>query len=173
MNWQSFLTNTEALAQGIVMLLSTAASILVGLWMVISGLIKMVQYGQGLREGQPTVGPVLINLVVGALMLQFALTADSIVQMIFGGSMQSPITAMQYMPQEIQGSETMKQALTIGLYWVAAIGWVAVFRGLLLWNDLSKGQSASSQDAGWRGLVHVLGGAAAINIGGFVQALFT
>lgn len=173
MNWTAFLANTQELAQSIVVLVATVASVLFGLWFVASGLIKMVQMGQGLREGQPTWGPVAINFAVGALMLRLSMTADSIVEMMFGTGPQTPLTAMQYMPEEIKGSETMQQALSIGLYWVAAIGWVAVFRGLILWNDLSKGQSASSQDAGWRGLVHILGGAAAINIGGLVQSLFT
>ncbi|OXR48013.1 hypothetical protein PuT2_14815 [Pusillimonas sp. T2] len=172
MDWQAFLNNTEQLAQDITVLVATLASIIVGLWMVASGMIKMVQFGQGLREGQPTLGPILINFAVGALMLRLSMTADSVVQMLFGSSAQAPLTAMQYMPSEIKGSETMQQAMAIGVYWVACIGWLAVFRGLILWNDLSKGQ-ASSQDAGWRGLVHILGGAAAINIGGLVQSLFS
>ncbi|MBF22295.1 hypothetical protein [Neopusillimonas maritima] len=172
MQWQAFLENTQELAQAIITLLVSAASILVGLWIIATGLFKMVQYAQGQRQGQPTLAPIAINFVVGVLMLRLAMTAGDVVQMLFGTGIQAPMSAMQYMPEEISGSETMQQALQIGIWWVAAIGWVAVFRGLLLWNDLSKGQSGS-ENAGWRGLVHVLGGAAAINIGGLVQSLFS
>src|SRR3546814_15860883 len=121
MDWAAFLSNTKEFSEALIRLLATAACVLAGLWMIFSAFVKLIQHAQGLRHGQPTAGPVAINLVIGALMLQLSSTAQSMVNMLFGTDMQAPSNAINYMPPEIAGSEVMQQAISVAVSWVTAI----------------------------------------------------
>src|SRR3546814_11489071 len=101
-------------------------------------------------------------------MLQLSSTAQSMVNMLFGTDMQAPSNVLNYMPPEIAGSAVIQQALSVAVYWVAAIGRFAAFRGLLLWFDLFNGQTSRTQVACWRCIVNFLWGLAAFHLGGFI-----
>jgi hypothetical protein len=166
MNWQAFLQGSEEFSKALISLLTAGACVLAAAWIAASGLRKLVAASKGQRQGQGTVGPVAINFFIAALMAQLSTVAGNTVELMFGSGISDPREALSYMPSQISGNQTLMMVVGVAVYWLAALGWVAVFRGLLLWNSLSEGASAGGRDLGWRGFWHILGGAALINIGG-------
>lgn len=171
MDWSAFLSQTKEVVSAFFTFMTTALSVVMGLAFFYAGLHKVVDHSKGLRQGQATVGPVLINFAVGALMIQFSTTMSMFVATLFGGgaSYSSPSKAMAYVPESVtQGSAMLRTAVEAGIWWVFAIGVVAIFRGLVLWNDLAKGAHQSGSN-GWKGLWHVVFGAMAVNMAGVLQ----
>ncbi|WP_354687122.1 hypothetical protein [Cupriavidus necator] len=172
MDWQAFLEGSIAFCKALVSLLTSGACVLGATWIAFSGLRKLVAASKGHRQGQPTIGPVAINFLIAALLAQLATVAGNTVELLFGTGISDPREALSYMPSQVAGNETLMFVVSVAVYWLAALGWAAVFRGLLLWNSLSEGASAGGRDLGWRGFWHVLGGACLINIGGLAGSWF-
>lgn len=172
MNWQAFLEGTIEFSKALVSLLTAGACVLVAIWIAISGLRKLAAASRGERQGQATIGPVGINFLIAALLVQLSTFAGNTVELLFGTGISDPREALSYMPSQVAGNQTLVFVVSVAVYWLVALGWVAVFRGLLLWNSLSEGQAAGGRDLGWRGFWHVLGGSALINIGGLAGGWF-
>ncbi|WP_432263546.1 hypothetical protein [Cupriavidus sp. TMH.W2] len=172
MNWQAFLEASIAFSKALISLLTAGACVLAAAWIAIGGLRKLASASRGERQGQGTAGPVAINFFIAALLAQLSTVAGNTVEMMFGTGISDPREALSYMPSQVAGNETLMFVVSVAVYWLAALGWVAVFRGLLLWNSLSEGQAAGGRDLGWRGFWHLLGGSALINIGGLAAGWF-
>jgi len=170
MDFSAFLNGSRETVHALVALLTGAIAVLLGVAFMISGLKKVVAHGRGERQGQPTVGPVLINLCIGGAMVQLGTMTDMLVQTLFGTGRESPNSAMAYMPDPVQESQLLSQAVEAGVYWVAAIGFIAIIRGLVLWNELAKG-AGHGQNLGWKGFWHLFFGALAVNIPGTLRML--
>jgi len=168
MDLSGFLEGSRTFVQSFITLLSSAIAVLVGVAFIYSGLKKVVEHSRGLRQGQPTVGPVLINLAIGAALVQFSTMMDTIVYTLFAENRENPSAAMSYMPAQVKTSEVLQKLVEAGVWWVAAIGVVAIFRGLILWNDLAKGSNGQGS-LGWRGFWHVIFGALCVNFTGVLK----
>jgi len=169
MDWQAFLDGSIAFSKALISLLTHGACVCAAVWIAISGLRKLAAASRGERQGQGTVGPVAVNFFIAALLAQLSTFAGNAVDLMFGTGISDPHQALSYMPSQVAGNQTLTFVMSVAVYWLAALGWVAVFRGLLLWNSLSEGQAAAGRDYGWRGFWHVLGGAALINVGGLAS----
>ena len=170
MDLSALLSGSKETVTTLVTFLLTAFSVLLGAYMIVSGLAKMIAFSKGERNGQATAGPIVINLLVGAMLIQLSASIDMIVESIFGGRPEDPNGAMSYMPPPMKSSPTMEMAVTIGVYWIYAIGFMAIIRGFVLWNELASGGGRGS-DNGWKGFWHVLAGAACVNITGTIRVL--
>jgi len=168
MDLSAFLTGSQEFVREFVEALIPIIAILIGVAFIFSGLKKVVDHAQGLRHGQPTVGPVLINLFIGAIFVQFPRMMETFVQTIFQEKRESPSAAMSYMPAKVTESEMLSMLIEAAVWWVALIGVVAIFRGLVLWNDLAKGGGGQGS-LGWRGFWHVFFGALCVNFGGVLK----
>lgn len=168
MDTSTFLAGSEAVLTAVVSLLVTGIAFLIGLIMIYSGFAKMVEYSRGNRQGQSTVGPVAINLLIGSMMIQLGRMVDGLIYTIFNEPAQSPNNAMAYIPEPVKSSAMLENLVQAAVLWVWAIGFVAIVRGLVLWNDLANGRNAQPS-AGWRGFWHILFGAAAVNLTGVLK----
>jgi len=169
MDLSKILTESKEFVQAFVGFLASAVAVLVGAFFIYSAFKKMVDHAHGLRHGQPTAGPIMINLFIGAIMVQFSFMMDRLVFTIFGETRESPSQAMNYMPAPVQKSGTMLNMLIhASVWWIAAIGVVAIFRGFILWNDLAKGNNGQNS-LGWKGFWHVFFGAACVNFPGVLK----
>jgi len=168
MDWSAFLSETQSVVTTVVGAISSGLALLIGLYFIASGLNKMVAYSKGFRQGQPTVGPVALNLGIGAMLMQFARTVNMLIHSVFGSDPSSPSDAMAYVPAQVANSEMLRDLVQAGILWMFAIGVVAVLRGLILWNEISSGSGRTS-DNGWKGLWHIVFGALAINMTGILK----
>lgn len=171
MDWSTFLAGSEEVTSAALTILTKGITVLIGIYMVYSGLAKMVAYAKNERQGQSTAGPVLINLAIGSIMLQFASVVDKLIFSMFASERQHPTAVLQYMPSQVADSPMLQQMMSAAALWVALIGFVAICRGLISWNDLANGRSGG-QESGWKGFWHIIFGAVAVNLPG-VLALFS
>jgi hypothetical protein len=109
------------------------------------------------------------TLLVGTMLMQFVLSVNNTTTLVTGSQVSDYTQAMQYIPMAAQSS-FWESVLEACLAWVVALGWVAVLRGLLLWKASANGKTSRGDEI-WRGATHILGGAAAINIGVLLQGL--
>jgi len=169
MDLSALLSSSREIVQIFLNVLLPAITVLVGAVFIYSGLKKVVDHSHGLRHGQSTVGPVLINLGIGAVLIRFSFMLDQLIFTIFQDKRESPSAAMSYMPAQVKNSGTMLNMLVeAAVWWIVAIGAVAVFRGFILWNDLAKGQGGQSS-LGWKGFWHLIFGAACVNFSGVLK----
>jgi|GEM_PF-2376141 len=167
MDYQNILDGSEELVKALIKFLSSGVAVCLGSYFIFSGLQKMIEHSKGLRQGQPTAGPIAINLLIGSLMVQLSFTIDTLVETIFGGEKESPSEAMRYLPAQAADSKMMQTLVNAGVWWVAFIGVTAIMRGLILWNDLSKGRGAG-ESLGRTGFWHIVFGALCCNFPGLL-----
>lgn len=169
MNWETILANTKEIVSGLTSFLISAVAFFIGVLFVFSGISKILAYSKGERQGQPTGGPVAINLVVGSFLLQLSFTVGVLMDSVFGEKPSKPNEVLAYMPSQVSNSEFLKQMVETAAWWVYAIGYIAVIRGFVLWNELANGSRGSTDRAGWRGVWHIFFGALAINLPGTLK----
>ena len=107
------------------------------------------------------------TLLIGTMLMQFVLSVNNTTEVVTGSQVSDYAQAMQYIPIA-QQSSFWSSVLKACLAWVVALGWVAVCRGLLLWKAAANGKTSRGDEV-WRGVTHIVGGAAAINIGVMLQ----
>ena len=168
MDLSALLAGTKSGVDAFVTFLVTGVALMLGVWMIFSGLNKMVAFSKGERQGQGTAGPVAINLLIGSLLVQLGVSINEIMESMFGGKAEDPNNAMMYMPDVAHANPLMEQAVNVGVLWIFAIGFVAVIRGFVLWNDLANGNRGGSEN-GWKGFWHIFFGEACINITGVIR----
>lgn len=164
----SLLAGTKEVVDALVRLLLSGVSVLLGVLMIFSGIRKMLAHGRGERQGQGTMGPVAINLLMGSFLLQLSTMVDSLIYTMFGTEREEPNAAMSYMPAQVADNEMLRNLVNVAVLWVFAIGFVAVIRGFVLWNEMANGQGRG-QDNGWKGFWHIFFGAMAINLTGVLR----
>lgn len=108
-------------------------------------------------------GLLVMQALVGAMLLRASGTVQWAREIVggTGSGLRSYLT--------ISGpasSGILQQIVSVGMLWVAVIGFLGVIRGLALWREAAMGDARSSgKDPFWAGLWHILGGAIAVNIG--------
>lgn len=142
-----------------------------------TGLAFLFQAGlliyQGARSNREEIswGKVAGAVAVGVLLIQFARTMDNTTQLLSGHNVDTNYSsALAYIPLANKSS-FWKGVLDAIFAWIVAMGWIGGFRGLLLWKQASNGKS-SRGDEFWRGCTHLLGAAAAVNIGYWMPRIF-
>lgn len=116
-------------------------------------------------DGGVKVGPVAMRCGLASCMISFPFYYDTTLITLFGGAV-SPDRALNYAPIAQMNSPQWTLAWGLVIAWVVGLGVVGMFRGLLLWNSAAT-ESQGGGDYFWRGLWHIVGGAAAVNIGMF------
>lgn len=169
----ALLTGAKAFAEQLVPFLVGALSIVVGLAVIFSAIRNVYQKGANGRAASSGneigYGGIAMKLLVGGLLLRFASTLQDTSKLLFGVGIQSYQGVLAYAPLPAQAG-LWKQVFEVCLLWVVMIGWIGAFRGLLLWNNAANGggSGGSSGDLFWRGLWHLVGGAAAVNMSGVI-----
>ena len=116
-------------------------------------------------DGGVKIGPVLVRSIIAACLMSFSFYASNTIGTLFGGQV-SPERALAYAPVARMESAQWTLAWGVVIVWIVMLGAVGMFRGLLLWNSAAT-ESQGGGDLFWRGLWHIVGGAAAVNIGFF------
>jgi len=127
---------------------------LIGIFLVIGSVYKLAQLGQG--NGQITIKTPLVMFFVGIAI--FALTGSVAImtQTMAMGSGPGALLA----PSTPGMDATIAQAWQGVLLFVRLVGYIAFIRGFLLLNQYGQGKDGALG----KGLIHIFGGIAAINV---------
>ncbi len=139
----------------------------IGLLLVgISRLTKRMEDGP---RGPGGIGTLMTFIVAGAL-FSFADSIGTFVSTIFGSSTLK--THAQISSAVITGSDAQKiQTVIEGLLiFITLVGYIAFMRGLFVMKGVADGQQGATLA---QSLTFLFGGALAINLGGFIQAIAT
>lgn len=134
--------------------LARGMSFLAGFFLTGAGLIKLKDVGDGRT---PLKAPIWM-MIIGAALFSMPASIDMMTQTMSLGSNTGTQLLSQAGSSSIPG---IGDALTGVLLFVKLIGHLAFFRGLLILKDYGSDKQGASLG---RGLTHLFGGAAAINI---------
>ncbi|MPS81685.1 MAG: hypothetical protein E2591_26785 [Achromobacter sp.] len=166
MNLDAFLDGSVTFTQNIMRMVFVGLAVLAGVFCVYQGLRMCVAQAQGQREGRPLFGPVVAHFMLGYMLLRLAGFSTDVIQLLFGATPTPPASALSYLPPQVSQSKFFSRVALAIVSWVAMFGAIAVFRGLLLWREMSNGSPNQPGDLMWRGLWHIIFGTIALNIGG-------
>ncbi len=171
----ALLAGSKAFAENLIPFLVGAAAVVAGLVVIFSAIRNVYQKGASGRASasgnEIGYGGIALKLLVGGMLLRFAATLQDTSRLLFGTGIQSYEGVLAYAPLPAQAG-MWRQVFEVVLLWVVMIGWIGAFRGLMLWNSAANGggSGGSSGDLFWRGLWHLIGGAAAVNITGVISS---
>lgn len=135
-------------------------SAILGLFFLVTAFVRMAkgagQDGPRGSLGSGTVG----RVVVGAILLSLAATADIFTTTIFGGA-GAQFTGMNIPGVSAATLEHAESVMAAILVFVQIIGFIAFMRGFLMLRALADGNNGISTAAA---ATHIVGGAVAINI---------
>lgn len=164
----------QVMAEQFVPLLVQSVAVAGGLILIFLAIRKLFSKGQsGQSQQEAGWGAIAGQLLIGGLMLRFGASMTDLSEMLFGSQIQDIRGVMAYAPLGAKAG-FWKQVMEVCLLWVVMLGWAGAFKGLMLWNQAVSGGNSGGQggDLYWRGFWHLIGGAAAVNLTGALQAFF-
>ena len=145
---------------------------IVGLFFMFSAVGKLMDYSRNPGHEHGHGG--FLTLVLGAFLLQFGATMSGVFESVSGaaGATGYMEQSLGYMPTSSIAGGVFAPVITACLGFVSLLGWFGGFKGFLIWNKASQGGNHGGfDDPVWRGTLHVLGGALAINISQTIEAI--
>lgn len=166
-----FLNNMKDFGESFIPVVSVIAFVS-GIFLLGNTMLHVVNAhrGQGAlshADGGVKVGPLVVRIAISGCLISFGMYMSKTIETLFAEEV-SYRNALAYAPvAQMSGNEYWKLAWGVCIVWVVLIGVVGMFRGLLLWNSATT-ENQGNGDLFWRGLWHIVGGAAAVNIGIFL-----
>lgn len=149
-----------------------AVAVVVGLVFIAQALLRLVEASKsgGQHQGPGAVGfsKPLLGIILGSSLINFGFTVSSMVETIFGDTVEYS-HIVSYSQQVNYGTGEWKLVIQGMAALVAVFGAYAIFEGFLFWKKCADGNSG--EDYFRKGLTHILGGAAAVNIVGTISLL--
>lgn len=141
-----------------------------GLWFVGSGIVGAVHLSSGVQSRHGEMSHPLMTMVMGGILMAIDKFAGAAFTTLSGGPAKTGWSAIQYTaPNASQAAnDIFSNVLTI----VALFGWASIVRGVIAFKDATDGKHGGGfEDPAWKGFVHVLAGAACINIDRTITAV--
>jgi intracellular multiplication protein IcmC len=147
----------------------TGFAYVAGMMFIVKGLYSLREYGEGRMMGsaQRGIKEPLVLLLVGAFLLYIPTAKDVILTSVFGTASITPYNS--YDTNTKTGFDELGQVL-VNL--VQFVGLVAFVRGLLILQRVGSNHGGQQATFG-KAVTHLLGGALAMNIMGFVNIIAT
>ena len=138
-----------------------------GIILIMIGISRLLKTEQEGARGPMGIGTIMTFLVAGVL-LSLNTILGAAVGSLFGGGAQN-FAELAY-DTGMSGAASGQANAVIGaiLAFVALLGWISFIRGFFIMRGVSEGNSQASMMAG---VTHILGGAVAVNLGGFINAV--
>lgn len=141
---------------------------LAGIILIIIGISRLLKTEQDGPRGPTGIGTIFTFIVGGALMAVDKIMGSSLGS-LFGGPNAMYYASLAYtdgMDEAMIGHANAVIAAVIAF--VAILGWISFIRGFFILRGVSEGNSQASMMAA---VTHILGGAIAVNLGGFISAV--
>lgn len=142
-------------------------SYLAGIILVLIGISRLLKTEQEGARGPMGIGTIMTFLVAGVL-LSLNRTLGAAVNSVFNSGAQN--TAGLAYKAGMDGGAVGHAEAVIGaiIAFVAILGWISFIRGFFIMRGVAEGNSQASAMAG---VTHIIGGAIAVNLGGFIKAV--
>lgn len=152
-------------------ILTKAGCIALGVGLVFHAIMRL-RYVPGGRNNHEHIGPILLQILLGALLVQLDTVVAAGAESIFNANSFSSSSPLAYKVRSDAGwvSDRATNILTAILSFVQFVGYVSVARGIIELNRVANGQALQGVGIG-KGLTHVIGGILASNIMLTVQML--
>ena len=141
------------------------SSYAIGLFLIMASAYKFSQLGQGQLSAKVPITMFFCGVGLFALTGSLSIALETMSMGNGPGSILAPSTP---------GLDAQGQAAIMGvIYFIRLIGYIAFVRGFLLLNQAGSGQQGGQGQQGsiGRGLTHIFGGAAAINLKEFATII--
>lgn len=144
---------------------------LAGYWYLVSGIVGAVHLSSAhAMEKNGGASHPFMTMAMGGVLLSIDKFAGAAFTTLSGGPAKTGWSAIQYTaPHASQAAnDIFSNVLTI----VALFGWASIVRGVIAFKDATDGKHGGGfEDPAWKGFVHVLAGAACINIDRTITAV--
>ncbi len=144
--------------------------ILAGFILIFIGITRLMKSAQEGAKGPGGIGTIM-TFVAGGALISFSPMISVFVDSVFGSSVSQTYASLAYTggmdETAIARSNTVIAAI---MRFVLLLGLVSIMRGIFIVRGVSEGNSQASMMAG---MTHIVGGAIAVNLGGFIQIIQT
>ncbi len=138
-----------------------------GVILLLIGISRLLKTEQEGARGPMGLGTI-VTFIVAGILLSLNRILGAAVNSVFGGKAanNAALTYTDGMDAAAQGHANA----VIGaiMAFVAVIGWISFIRGFFIMRGVAEGNSQASAMAG---VTHIIGGAIAVNLGGFIKAV--
>lgn len=142
-------------------------SYLAGIILIMIGISRLLKSEQEGARGPMGIGTIMTFLVAGVL-LSLNKTLGAAVNSVFDSGAKNK--AVLSYKAGMDGAAVTHAEAVIGaiMAFVAIIGWISFIRGFFIMRGVAEGNSQASMMAG---VTHIIGGAVAVNLGAFIEAV--
>lgn len=141
---------------------------LAGIFLIMIGISRLLKSEQDGPRGPASLGTMMTFLVGGALLSADKMLGASLAS-VFDTTVSSSNGVLVYQTGMGQTELAHAHAVIAAIVaFVAIIGWISFIRGLFILRGVSEGNSQASMMAA---VTHIIGGAIAVNLGGFIMAV--
>lgn len=140
-----------------------------GIILVLIGISRLLKTEQEGARGPMGLGTI-VTFIVAGILLSLNKILGATVGSIFGGDVTSNAGLAYTAGMDGEALAHANAVIGAVLAFVAIIGWISFIRGFFIMRGVAEGNSQASAMAGF---THIIGGALAVNLGGFIQAVQT
>jgi hypothetical protein len=143
---------------------------LAGLILIIIGISRLLRSEQEGPRGPMGIGTIMTFLVAGVLLSLNNVLGAAVFSIFRTGSGASQNDATLTYTDGMSAAAAGHADAVIGaiMAFVAILGWISFIRGFFIMRGVAEGNSQASMMAG---VTHIIGGAVAVNLGGFIEAV--
>lgn len=139
----------------------------IGLYYVYLAISHAIKASKAPGGGDVTAGAIFGPLLIGSLLLDFGSSMGGVFNSMSGEDGRS-YGMVAYPGASVAGK--FEPAINAALTIASTFGWWYGLKGWLMWKKASEGGGNGYNDFTWKGFIHILGGAALINIVSTIQA---
>ncbi|HPD83042.1 MAG TPA: hypothetical protein PLK85_04410, partial [Alphaproteobacteria bacterium] len=140
---------------------------LAGIILILIGISRLLKTEQEGARGPLGFGTIMTFLVGGVMLSQTRVMAAFVTSM-FGGNATNNATLVYKAGMSNTAIGHSEAVIGAIMSFVAILGWISFIRGFFIMRGVAEGNSQASAMAGF---THIIGGAIAVNLGGFITAV--
>lgn len=142
--------------------------IVAGFILIFIGITRLMKSAQEGAKGPGGIGTIMTFIAGGAL-ISFSPMISVFVDSVFNSSTLLSHAALTYTDGMDETAITRSNTVIAAIMrFVMLLGLISIMRGIFIVRGVSEGNSQASMMAG---MTHIVGGAAAVNLGGIIQAV--
>ncbi|HPF79023.1 MAG TPA: hypothetical protein PLF01_06985 [Alphaproteobacteria bacterium] len=139
---------------------------LAGLILLLIGISRLLKSEQEGPRGPMGLGTIFTFIVAGILLSLNKMLGAAVNSVFNSGAKNEAF--LQYTDGMADGGAHANAVIGAAMAFVAVIGWISFIRGFFIMRGVAEGNSQASSMAG---ITHIIGGAIAVNLGGFIEAV--
>lgn len=140
---------------------------LAGLVLVFVGITRMIKSAQDGPRGPSGMGTIMTFVIAGVL-FSLSTMMSTFSTSLFGDSMIATYAELQTSTGDEAVDEHILAVISTTLVFLTIVGWISFIRGFFILREVAEGSSQASLMAA---TTHIIGGAIAVNLGPFMNAV--